>query len=140
MNARNPSSGAYGLAQFINGAGEYAQYGGNWYTGLGQLKAMMNYINQRYGSPNAAWGHEMSAGWYKDGGEVLFDRGGYLAPHSRTIAINNTSSYEPVGHGGGNTYNINIHPTPLARPADIGREVVGAIKEFERGAGKGWRK
>ena len=29
MFARNPSSGAYGLAQFINGPSEYYQYGGN---------------------------------------------------------------------------------------------------------------
>jgi SLT domain-containing protein len=67
LNARNASSGAYGLAQFIDGPGEYAQYGGDATTGLGQLTAMMNYIHQRYGSPNAAWGHETAFGWYGNG-------------------------------------------------------------------------
>jgi hypothetical protein len=32
-----------------------------------------------------------------------------------------------------------VAPTPLARPADIGRDVVGAIREHEKRAGKGWR-
>jgi hypothetical protein len=133
LSARNPSSGAYGMAQFINGAGEYAQYGGNWYTALGQLTAMMNYIKQRYGDPNGAWSHELSAGWY--------DRGGYLNP-GWNLAYNGTGKPEPVGpaiRGHGDTFIINISPTPLARPADIGRDVVKAIRAYEKGSGKGWR-
>ena len=58
LTAQNPSSGAYGMAQFINGAGEYAQYGGNSTTAAGQATAMVNYIAQRYGTPEAAWAHE----------------------------------------------------------------------------------
>ena len=46
--------------------------------------------------------------------------------------------------GGGNTYvsnyTVNVAPTPLAHPADIGREVIGAIKEAERRSGAGWRR
>jgi hypothetical protein len=141
MNAVNPSSGAYGLAQFINGAGEYAQYGGTWLTAAGQLTGMLNYIAQRYGSPNAAWGHEMAAGWYNMGGPVSFDTGmGMLRP-GYTIAHNGTGRNEFLstrGHGE-STFIINISPTPMARPADIGREVVGAIREYEKRAGKGWR-
>ena len=96
MYARNPSSGAYGLAQFINGPSEYFQYGGNPNTGLGQLTAMMNYIGQRYGSPNAAWAHETSAGWYAKGGLVQqFDQGGILRP-GVTLAVNNTGRDEHV--------------------------------------------
>jgi cell wall-associated NlpC family hydrolase len=75
MTARNPSSGAYGLAQFIDGPSEYFQYGGNPNTGLGQLTAMMNYIAQRYGAvngPNNAWSHEVSAGWYGNGLNAVF--------------------------------------------------------------------
>jgi hypothetical protein len=60
----NPSSGAYGIAQFINGPSEYSQYGGNSTTLLGQLTAMANYIRQRYGTPSAAWAHEQSDHWY----------------------------------------------------------------------------
>jgi hypothetical protein len=62
--AKNPSSGAYGIAQFINGPGEYAQYGGDVNTVAGQLTAMANYIHQRYGTPSAAWAHEQQFGWY----------------------------------------------------------------------------
>lgn len=71
LTATNPSSGAYGMAQFINGAGEYAQYGGNSSTAAGQATAMVNYIAQRYGTPEAAWAHELAYGWYAAGGPVI---------------------------------------------------------------------
>lgn len=64
IHAKNPSSGAYGMAQFINGPSEYYTYGGNPDTAGGQAIAMCNYIKQRYGDPIAAWAHEQSAGWY----------------------------------------------------------------------------
>jgi len=64
LNAQNPSSSAYGIAQFISGASEYASYGGNSTSVTGQLTAMANYIAQRYGSPTEALAHEHSAGWY----------------------------------------------------------------------------
>ncbi len=60
----NPSSGAYGIAQFINGPGEYSQYGGNANTLEGQLTAMANYIAQRYGNPSAAWQFHLAHNWY----------------------------------------------------------------------------
>lgn len=63
-NAVNPSSGASGIAQFINGFGEYATYGGTASSVTGQLTAMANYIAQRYGNPSTAWAHEQSAHWY----------------------------------------------------------------------------
>lgn len=72
LTARNPSSGAYGLAQFINGPGEYAQYGGNSSSASGQITGMLNYIAQRYGTPAGAEAHEQEYGWY--------DQGGYLPP------------------------------------------------------------
>ena len=103
MTARNPSSGAYGIAQFINGPGEYYQYGGNPGTMSGQVIAFMNYIKQRYGDPNAAWAHELNYGWY--------DQGGVL-PKGLTLALNTTGHEEQIinrspmggGMGGGNVY------------------------------------
>ena len=68
MTATNPTSGAYGLAQFIGGPSEYAQYGGNATTAAGQITAMLNYIAQRYGNPEGAWAHEEAYGWYASGG------------------------------------------------------------------------
>lgn len=77
LTATNPSSGAYGIAQFINGPGEYAQYGGNATTMSGQLLAMGNYIRGRYGNPAAAWAHEVAYNWYDRGGLVpMFASGG----------------------------------------------------------------
>ena len=67
LNATNPSSGAYGLAQFINGPSEYAQYGGNSTTAAGQITGMLSYIAQRYGTPEAAWAHEQAYHWYGSG-------------------------------------------------------------------------
>jgi hypothetical protein len=63
-NAVNASSGASGIAQFIDGFGEYARYGGSANTVTGQLTAMANYIEQRYGNPSAAWAHEQANNWY----------------------------------------------------------------------------
>lgn len=60
----NPGSGAYGIAQFINGPSEYAQYGGDATTLTGQLTAMANYIAQRYGTPSKAWEFHKLHGWY----------------------------------------------------------------------------
>jgi hypothetical protein len=71
MTAQNPTSNAYGLAQFINGPSEYAQYGGNSTTASGQITVMLNYIAQRYGSPAAAWAHEEAYHWYAGGGPVI---------------------------------------------------------------------
>lgn len=88
LTATNPGSGAYGIAQFINGPSEYYQYGGNPNTSQGQAIAMLNYIAQRYGDPIAAWNHELAYGWY--------DQGGFLPP-GLTLAYNGTGSPEPVG-------------------------------------------
>jgi hypothetical protein len=60
----NPSSGAYGIAQFINGPSEYGTYGGTSSTVLGQLTAMANYIAQRYSNPSAAWAFHQANNWY----------------------------------------------------------------------------
>jgi hypothetical protein len=63
LTAQN-ASGAYGMAQFIGGPSEYAEYGGNSTSAFGQSVAMCNYIAQRYGTPSAAWAHEQTEGWY----------------------------------------------------------------------------
>jgi hypothetical protein len=101
LTAKNPSSGAYGLAQFINGPSEYATYGGNSTTAAGQAVAMVNYIKQRYGTPAAALAHENAYGWYGKGGLVAqsYDAGGYLRPGA-TLAWNGTGRPEPVGSPG----------------------------------------
>jgi hypothetical protein len=64
LTAQNPTSKAYGEAQFIDGASEYATYGGNATTAAGQAVAMCNYIKQRYGTPVMAWAFHLANGYY----------------------------------------------------------------------------
>ncbi len=61
--ARNPSSGAYGIAQFLDST--WATVGGTKTSDPTlQIQYGLKYIQQRYGDPLAAWAHETSAGWY----------------------------------------------------------------------------
>jgi phage-related protein len=57
-----------------------------------------------------------------------------------TLAVVGEAGPEAVvpldGRFGGNTYKITVNPTPLATPADIGRAVVSAIREFEGASGR----
>jgi hypothetical protein len=64
VNAQNSSSGAYGIPQALPGS-QMATAGGDWQTNAAtQIKWGLTYIQDRYGSPCGAWGHEQSAGWY----------------------------------------------------------------------------
>ena len=74
LRARNPSSGAYGIAQFINGPSEYYQWGGNPNTAAGQIVAFYNYIASRYGTPAAAAAHEARFHWYGRGFDGIVNR------------------------------------------------------------------
>jgi hypothetical protein len=80
--ARNPTSGALGIAQALGHGGngtagtlgnEYGdQYGlttaqaqaANSGDPVQQLRWMMGYIQATYGSPAAAWAHEQQYSWY----------------------------------------------------------------------------
>jgi hypothetical protein len=85
--ARNASSGAYGIPQSLP-ADKMASAGSDWQSNPAtQIKWGLGYIHDRYGSPAGAWAHEGSAGWY--------DQGGYLPPGS-SIVHNGTGKPEPV--------------------------------------------
>lgn len=65
--AVNPSSGAYGLAQALPKE-KYASAGSDWKTNGGtQLRWMMDYIENRYGSPAKAWSFHQRNNWYDKG-------------------------------------------------------------------------
>jgi phage-related protein len=104
------------------------------YNALANVYAGLNYAIHRYGSLSAL----NRAGGYALGGAVSFDRGGFLPPHSTTMAINGTSAWEPVGKrgGGGNTFivNVDVRGHALASKQEIGRTVADALREFK---GKG---
>jgi hypothetical protein len=62
--AHNPSSGAHGIPQSLPGS-KMASEGADWYSNpVTQIKWGLGYIDDRYGSPCAAWGHSQANGWY----------------------------------------------------------------------------
>ena len=62
--ATNSSSGAYGLVQALPGS-KMSSAGADWKTNPAtQIKWGLNYMNERYGSPNGAWAFWQSHGWY----------------------------------------------------------------------------
>lgn len=62
--AANASSGAYGLPQALPGS-KMAAVGSDWRTNpVTQVRWMLSYIAGRYGTPQAAWAHSESSGWY----------------------------------------------------------------------------
>ena len=96
-NAKNPTSTAYGLFQFLNGT---------WGSTLipktsdpyRQALAGTNYIANRYGKPSDAKSFHQSHGWYSEGGPVeapkVYDTGGWLQPGK--TAINLSQKPEPI--------------------------------------------
>jgi hypothetical protein len=64
MFAVNPSSGAYGLAQALP-ASKMISAGIDWpINPVTQLRWAYDYMNKRYGSPNAAWVFWQANHWY----------------------------------------------------------------------------
>jgi len=62
--ASNPYSGAYGIPQAVPGD-KMASAGPDWQSDARtQIRWGLQYIKQRYGSPYAAWQHELATGWY----------------------------------------------------------------------------
>ncbi|MFC5803469.1 transglycosylase SLT domain-containing protein [Streptomyces formicae] len=64
FQATNASSGAYGLVQALPG-GKMASAGADWKTNpKTQIKWGLEYMNERYGSPCAAWSFWQANHWY----------------------------------------------------------------------------
>jgi hypothetical protein len=64
VHALNVYSGAYGIPQAVPGS-KMASAGRYWRTSARiQIRWGLRYIKGRYGSPAAAWRHEMATGWY----------------------------------------------------------------------------
>jgi hypothetical protein len=62
--ASNGYTGAYGIPQAVPGS-KMASAGPRWWSSARtQIRWGLRYIKQRYGSPWAAWEHELSTGWY----------------------------------------------------------------------------
>jgi hypothetical protein len=62
--ARNPGSGAFGIAQALPAA-KMASAGPDWRTNpVTQIAWGLRYIDDVYGSPCAAWAHSRAVNWY----------------------------------------------------------------------------
>jgi hypothetical protein len=105
--AVNPSSGAAGIPQNINGWAAYAP--GDYQA---QIRWGDAYISGRYGSPAGAWAHEVAYNWY--------DKGGVLPP-GLSLAWNGTGRGESVTPGGG---------TPLQVTLEISTSGSGTFDSF----------
>ena len=63
-SASNGSSGAYGIPQSLPGS-KMSSAGPDWQSNPAtQIKWGLGYIQERYGSPCAAWGHSQATNWY----------------------------------------------------------------------------
>jgi hypothetical protein len=63
-NARNPSSGAYGIPQSYP-ASKMRSAGADWRTNYKtQIRWGVSYVNHRYGSPCNAWAFWQRHHWY----------------------------------------------------------------------------
>ncbi|MCT7369465.1 aggregation-promoting factor C-terminal-like domain-containing protein [Mycolicibacterium llatzerense] len=87
--AKNPSSTAYGMGQFLDST--WAGYGSKTSDPETQIRYMLAYIKDRYGTPSAAWAqyynHPGGVGWY--------DNGGWLQP-GLSMMLNQTGKPEAV--------------------------------------------
>ena len=64
VNAKNKSSGAYGIPQALPGS-KMASAGADWQTNPAtQVAWGLGYIASRYGTPCGAWAHSEAKGWY----------------------------------------------------------------------------
>lgn len=86
-DAKNPSSGAYGIPQSLP-ADKMAAAGSDWMTNPAtQIRWGLGYIKATYGDPDGAAAHEVSHGWYDAGG---------LLPPGLTLAANTSGQNELV--------------------------------------------
>jgi hypothetical protein len=141
-NARNPSSGAYGIPQALP-ASKMASAGPDWLTNPAtQIRWGESYIDPVYGSPRNAWNAWLSRSphWY--------DQGGWLPP-GLSLAMNSTGRPErilsPRDSGTGTTVQatFNIYGATGQDEGKIAQQAVYQLQRWvearERRAAKGAR-
>lgn len=120
-----------------------------WGPRLRELITPWNALNILNGRPHtytgAVWAQHNFAGGNAHIHAALDDGGLRWLRPGYNIIPNGTGRLEPIAGpramaGMSSVYNVNVYPSPLAHPADVGKEVVKAIQAFERGNGAGWRR
>jgi hypothetical protein len=86
--ARNPSSGAYGIAQALpESKYPFAGTAAGGSNPMAQITWMWNYMQQRYGGPVGAAAHEAAFNWYDGGGRL---------PVGASLSLNTSGRAESV--------------------------------------------
>jgi hypothetical protein len=62
--ATNPTSGAEGIPQALPGSKLGDAIGSGWRVAAGQIRWMLDYLRERYGSPCGGWSFWLANGWY----------------------------------------------------------------------------
>jgi hypothetical protein len=155
-NAQNPTSTAYGLFQFLDGT--WKGHGPKTSNPALQAQYGLEYIKERYGSPEQAKAFWEGHHWYADGGIVgegngasigslpdngtmMYDNGGYLPP-GITQVVNLTGKPEPVftsdqfsrmgGTGSGFTYAPTFNESDLTS-AEVAQDLMFTIRRLDQG-------
>lgn len=125
-NAKNPTSSAYGIPQFLDST--WGPFGGKTSNPSQQIRDGIMYMISRYGSPNAAASFWQGHHWY--------DQGGWLMPGT-TIAHNNTGRPERIVKAGegGTVININVSVPVSANPVQVGKEIQKVLVGLKRSNG-----
>lgn len=137
-NALNRSSGAYGIPQSLP-ASKMKSAGADWHDNAGtQINWGLGYIKSRYGSPNKAWGHSQSVGWY--------DSAGYMPPGysisyngtgrpERLFTAHQTSLMGKGGDGASAPYIgvVNLQTPQGATPQEVVHELEFSLRKNKRG-------
>ena len=156
VHATNPTSGAYGLAQALPKS-KYSSAGKDWQSsGETQLRWMMDYIGQRYKSPNAAWSFHQKNNWYDKGAwsidkdqPATVHKGEMIIPAQQAETIRQTllnNTFNPnlqraAGMGGGGSSisfgDINVvlpsgYSGSAQETQDIGKVIVNTMEEHLR--------
>lgn len=142
--AVNKSSGAYGIPQALGHGHPYNL--GDWKA---QIQWGENYISGRYGSPLAAWAHEVSHNWYDKGlmsgfvpkGASMMLNGTGADEHLSVMTTSQWSVLDKLANSStglinsqtGNTFNITVEginiytdgSDPAALGAQLGEYLVG---------------
>jgi hypothetical protein len=122
-NAQNPTSTAYGIAQFLNST--WASVGATKTSDPGgQIVAGLRYILQAYGNPANAWAkwQSRSPHWYDRGGPILEPIAGVGLRSGRSYGFGGRGP-ETVVAGGGDTP-VRLHPADLRSLGEIIGQVV----------------
>jgi hypothetical protein len=147
-DAKNPSSSAYGLFQFLDST--WGTVGGKK-TSDPEKQALygMRYIKANYGTPESALKFHNARGWYSEGGVVpegtqLYDSGGILPPGISSI-VNASGKPEAIltneqfrnleriaNGGGGLTVDARSYGSDLDAN-DVAEEMLWAVRRMQQG-------